>query len=121
VTDALLSCPGCFTTVCLECQQHATLHTRYRAVFTVNCVVRRDAPVAVAGSAGGGAAAGGGRGRKRRDPYAGGGDGGGSLQPAAAAAAAVEYPIECEVCGTRLGLVDADDIVHFDHVLASNA
>jgi hypothetical protein len=36
-SDALLSCPGCFTTVCVDCQQHASVDTLYRAMFVQNC------------------------------------------------------------------------------------
>lgn len=36
-TDALLSCPGCFATLCVECQQHAKIETLYRAMFVQNC------------------------------------------------------------------------------------
>jgi hypothetical protein len=115
-TDAILSCPGCFTTVCLECQQHAELHTQYRALFTVNCAVRADAPMAVRGARGGGAAGS----RKRKGPGAGPGgegeDGAGGGAPAE-----VMLPVVCEVCGTQVGAQDADEVVHFYHVLASNA
>lgn len=27
-TDAILSCPGCFTTLCIDCQQHELYHTQ---------------------------------------------------------------------------------------------
>ena len=36
-TDALLSCPGCFATLCVECQQHARIETLFRAMFVQNC------------------------------------------------------------------------------------
>ncbi|CAM9414816.1 unnamed protein product [Sphacelaria rigidula] len=42
VSDAQLSCPLCFTTVCLECQRHARYHTQFRAVSAMNVVVRDD-------------------------------------------------------------------------------
>ena len=38
-SDAALSCPGCFTLVCLDCQQHAKYKTQYRAMFVVNCML----------------------------------------------------------------------------------
>ncbi|KAI8463132.1 MAG: E2F-associated phosphoprotein-domain-containing protein [Monoraphidium minutum] len=108
-TDAILSCPGCFATVCLECQQHADLHTQYRAVFTVNCDVRGGAPMTVPTQRGGG---GGGR-RKRKEPEGGGGGGGGG-------GGEVMLPVCCGVCGTQVGAQDEDEVVHFYHVLASN-
>jgi hypothetical protein len=37
-SDAVLSCPLCMTTVCYDCQQHETVPTQFRAVFTVGCI-----------------------------------------------------------------------------------
>ena len=31
-TDAILSCPACFSTVCTQCQQHLTFDLQYRAI-----------------------------------------------------------------------------------------
>ncbi|KAG1675169.1 hypothetical protein FOA52_003392 [Chlamydomonas sp. UWO 241] len=39
VSDAHLSCPGCFSTLSVDCQQHATYRSQYRAVFVTNVVV----------------------------------------------------------------------------------
>ncbi|KAI6675006.1 hypothetical protein NL676_002912 [Syzygium grande] len=36
-TDAVLSCPACFTTLCLECPRHEKYVTQYRAIFVMNC------------------------------------------------------------------------------------
>ena len=36
-SDAILSCPGCLTTVCIDCQQHADYEGQFRAMFTMNC------------------------------------------------------------------------------------
>ena len=36
-SDAILSCPGCLTTVCIDCQRHEYYTTRYRAMFVPNC------------------------------------------------------------------------------------
>eukprot|EP00210_Caulerpa_lentillifera_P003634 g3469.t1 len=35
-SDAILSCPCCFTTLCVDCQQHSTNPNRYRAMFVMN-------------------------------------------------------------------------------------
>lgn len=35
-TDAILSCPSCFTTCCIDCQQHE-YKDQYRAMFVTNC------------------------------------------------------------------------------------
>ena len=36
-SDAILSCPGCLTTVCIDCQQHAVFENQFRAMYTMNC------------------------------------------------------------------------------------
>lgn len=36
-SDAQLSCPGCFTTLCTDCQQHTQAQHRFRAIFVMNC------------------------------------------------------------------------------------
>ncbi|KAL7481369.1 hypothetical protein ACHAW6_007056 [Cyclotella cf. meneghiniana] len=35
-SDAVLSCPRCFTTVCMDCQQHESYANQYRAMFVMN-------------------------------------------------------------------------------------
>jgi len=35
-SDAVLSCPCCFTTVCMDCQQHEKYNNQYRAMFVMN-------------------------------------------------------------------------------------
>lgn len=36
-SDAVLSCPLCFTTLCLDCQQHERYENQFRAMFVMNC------------------------------------------------------------------------------------
>jgi E2F-associated phosphoprotein len=38
-SDAILSCPLCFTTVCVDCQQHVENENQFRAMFVMNCRV----------------------------------------------------------------------------------
>lgn len=40
-SDAILNCPCCFTTVCVDCQQHETSWHRFRAMFVMNCTIQR--------------------------------------------------------------------------------
>eukprot|EP00920_Eleutheroschizon_duboscqi_P032318 GHVT01077929.1.p1 GENE.GHVT01077929.1~~GHVT01077929.1.p1 ORF type:complete len:376 (+),score=93.78 GHVT01077929.1:833-1960(+) len=44
-TAAILSCPGCFTPVCYQCQEHELYKTQYRALEVVNCTVAQSSPV----------------------------------------------------------------------------
>lgn len=39
-SDATLSCPCCFTTVCMDCQQHVKYKNQYRAMFVMNIEVQ---------------------------------------------------------------------------------
>ena len=41
-SDAILSCPCCFTTVCMDCQQHVQYKNQYRAMFVMNIEVHWD-------------------------------------------------------------------------------
>ncbi|CEP19246.1 hypothetical protein [Parasitella parasitica] len=36
-TDAILSCPMCFTTLCYSCQRHEKYVDQFRAMFVRNC------------------------------------------------------------------------------------
>lgn len=36
-SDAILSCPLCLSTVCIDCQQHATYENQFRAMLVMNC------------------------------------------------------------------------------------
>jgi hypothetical protein len=38
-TDAVLNCPCCFTTVCMDCQRHDKYVTQFRAMFVMNIQV----------------------------------------------------------------------------------
>eukprot|EP00871_Galdieria_phlegrea_P002565 jgi/Galph1/3309/GphlegSOOS_G1996.1 len=37
-----LSCPCCFTLLCVRCQQHEEYESQFRAVFVTNCRIRED-------------------------------------------------------------------------------
>jgi hypothetical protein len=39
-TDAILSCPMCFTPLCYDCQRHEVYKNQYRAMFVENCDIK---------------------------------------------------------------------------------
>jgi hypothetical protein len=39
-TDAILSCPMCFTPLCYDCQRHEAYKNQYRAMFVENCDIK---------------------------------------------------------------------------------
>uniref|UniRef100_A0A673U7S6 E2F associated phosphoprotein n=1 Tax=Suricata suricatta TaxID=37032 RepID=A0A673U7S6_SURSU len=41
-SDAVLNCPACMTTLCLDCQRHESYKTQYRAMFVMNCSVNKE-------------------------------------------------------------------------------
>ncbi|XP_013421403.1 E2F-associated phosphoprotein isoform X2 [Lingula anatina] len=40
-SDAVLNCPACMTSLCLDCQRHDLYKEQYRAMFVMNCKVDR--------------------------------------------------------------------------------
>lgn len=44
-SDAVLSCPYCFTTVCMDCQRHSKKKSRFRAMFVMNVGVEWERPL----------------------------------------------------------------------------
>ncbi|ORX51346.1 hypothetical protein DM01DRAFT_1408805 [Hesseltinella vesiculosa] len=41
-TDAILTCPMCFSPLCYSCQRHETFTNQYRAMFVTNCKVNKN-------------------------------------------------------------------------------
>lgn len=41
-TDAILNCPCCMTTLCMDCQRHEKYRTQYRAMFVSNCKINEE-------------------------------------------------------------------------------
>ncbi|XP_071701306.1 uncharacterized protein [Rutidosis leptorrhynchoides] len=95
-SDAVLCCPACFTTLCLECQRHEKYVTQYRAVFVVNCKTKIS-HVSEEGSL------------KRKRVKKGGNS----------ADVGSTKPVCCSVCETEVGVIDEDEIYHFYNVLPS--
>ncbi|KAL4585290.1 hypothetical protein LXL04_009906 [Taraxacum kok-saghyz] len=94
-SDAVLTCPACFTTLCLESQRHEKYVTQYRAIFVLNCKIKKG-QVSDKGSLK----------RKRFGKM----NGGGSES---------FNPVCCSVCETEVGVIDEDEVYHFYNVLPS--
>ena len=41
-SDALLSCPACLATLCVDCQRHVSRRNQFRAMFARNVRVATD-------------------------------------------------------------------------------
>ncbi|KNA13075.1 hypothetical protein SOVF_120110 [Spinacia oleracea] len=106
-TDAVLSCPACFTTLCIDCQRHEIYLTQYRAMFVVNCEIT-EKKVFPQGS------------KKRRKNRK-------AIEAVQAEEAASSASVEaarqvcCSVCSTEVGVFDKDDVYHFYDVLPSES
>lgn len=97
-SDAILSCPGCFTTICVDCQQHTVYENQFRAMFVMNCKVDTNQLIKPDNSD-----------DKQMDEDEDECD--------------AYNPIHCTVCGVEVGLREAcPDGAHiFFNVIASNA
>lgn len=121
-TDAVLSCPGCFTVICRLCQVHKHLPGHFRAADAENVIVKRQLRAQVSHSAAAAAV------------------GAGSSAAAAVGAASSDsstspllHPVACAVCSCELGVYEPlrqvdehadsegglglDGIYHFSHVI----
>ncbi|KAH0469478.1 hypothetical protein IEQ34_001036 [Dendrobium chrysotoxum] len=105
ISDAVLSCPACFTTLCFDCQRHEKYVTQYRAMFVVNCSVRTDQILREPSK----------RKRKSKKLI----DSGKSQQDLDNDV--IFRPVCCSVCSTEVGVFDKDEVYHFFNVIPSNS
>ena len=106
-SDAMLSCPCCLTTLCLDCQRHTDFAHQYRAMFVSNCHIttRRVHPTTANTH----------HQHNRRQRGAGkgrSGEVGGGGQ-----SSEVYLAVECTECGTEVAAVDSDEVYYFFSVL----
>ncbi|KAJ2851671.1 hypothetical protein GGI22_005243 [Coemansia erecta] len=100
-TDAVLSCPACFTQICFVCQAHARYSGQFRALSVVHCLLT-DEKFAF--------------GKKNKSS---------PLEPVDEGAAAQADPrnvfraVVCAECGTKVGVMDHENVYHLFHVLAA--
>ncbi|XP_004299801.1 PREDICTED: E2F-associated phosphoprotein [Fragaria vesca subsp. vesca] len=104
-SDAVLSCPACFTTLCLECQRHEKYVTQYRAVFVANCKIGRDQVIHQKGA------------KPRRGKS---GRQSSEIESVPAGNQTVKQ-VCCLVCSTEVGIIDEDEVYHFFNVLPSES
>ncbi|KAK1256509.1 hypothetical protein QJS04_geneDACA019201 [Acorus gramineus] len=104
-SDAVLSCPACFTTLCLDCQRHEKYLTQYRAMFVVNCRIKTDqaAREQKQNSV-----------RRTDNTHC-------NVTKTVGGRDAVPRSVCCLVCSTEVGVFDEDEVYHFFNVLPSEA
>ncbi|XP_072031486.1 E2F-associated phosphoprotein-like [Amphiura filiformis] len=119
-SDAILNCPACLTTLCLDCQRHELYHNQYRAMFVLNCTIIRSErlkyPVPKKTKRWN-------RNRgKRRHGEIGEGSGVGDKGVGEGEdSEELYFPVKCSVCNTEVGVYDEDEVFHFFNVLTSTA
>lgn len=103
-SDAVLDCPACMTTLCLDCQRHDTYKSQYRAMFVMNCTVdfKELLKYPQVNNK---------RKRKKQKSSA--------TQDTSSETEDKFHPVKCNECNTVVGVYDTDEIYHFFNVLAS--
>ena len=103
-TDAVLSCPCCFQTVCRDCQQHDRYPNQYRAMFVLNILVD-DSQVWTHG---------------------GESSGGGLVKVSASSMSTQQlaplfYSVQCDNCHTQVAVLDpVEEVYHFTGCVAAS-
>ncbi|XP_043841124.1 E2F-associated phosphoprotein isoform X2 [Dromiciops gliroides] len=108
-SDAVLNCPACMTTLCLDCQRHEYYKTQYRAMFVMNCSVNKEEVLRYKGSV---------NQKKRRGHKKMKSDG--EDCTVQAENEELYHPVKCTECSTEVAVFDKDEIFHFFNVLASH-
>ncbi|XP_078134218.1 E2F-associated phosphoprotein isoform X1 [Sander vitreus] len=118
-SDAVLNCPACMTTLCLDCQRHEKYRTQYRAMFVMNCAVKKDEVLRyktqqeVKPK------------KNKRKRWSGQTtetpmDVTPDPAPAGMDADEVYHPVQCTECSTEVAVFDKDEVYHFFNILASH-
>ncbi|XP_054825989.1 E2F-associated phosphoprotein [Eublepharis macularius] len=111
-SDAVLNCPACMTTLCLDCQRHETYRTQYRAMFVMNCTVIKEEILKYKGPLN----------KKTKRVHK-------KIKQSIESVAGLEkqeeeeeiyHPVKCTECSTEVAVLDKDEVFHFFNVLASH-
>lgn len=115
-SDAILNCPACMTTLCLDCQRHELYPTQYRAMFVLNCLIVRSEKLKFK------------PGQKKKRKWKRKSNKGGPNEDAGEASAADEsgveesyHPVRCAECNTEVAVYDCEEVYHFFNVITGIA
>ncbi|XP_071283014.1 E2F-associated phosphoprotein isoform X2 [Agelaius tricolor] len=106
-SDAVLNCPACMITLCLDCQRHESYKTQYRAMFVMNCVVNKEEILKYRKKVK--------RSKKRKHSKE-----IDSIQ-SNQEEEEIYHPVLCTECSTEVAVMDKDEVFHFFNVLASHS
>ncbi|XP_056402387.1 E2F-associated phosphoprotein [Hyla sarda] len=110
-SDAILNCPACMTTLCLDCQRHESYRTQYRAMFVMNCTVNKEEVLKFPEQPMKNRRAK----KKLKTPSA------DSAMETQSTAVDLYHPVKCNECSTEVAVYDKDEVYHFFNVLASHS
>ncbi|XP_008313075.1 E2F-associated phosphoprotein [Cynoglossus semilaevis] len=116
-SDAVLNCPACMTTLCLDCQRHEKYRTQYRAMFVMNCTVKTDEVLRYKTQ----------QDSKQKRRRKGRNQKKGTTEselpdptPSGMNAGEVYHPVQCSECFTEVAVYDKEEVYHFFNILASH-
>lgn len=111
-SDAVLNCPACMTTLCLDCQRHESYKTQYRAMFVMNCSVNKEEVLRYKIPE---------NRKKRRGHKKMRSNHEDAAEQTEAQAEEIYHPVMCTECSTEVAVYDKDEVFHFFNVLASHS
>lgn len=113
-SDAVLNCPACMTTLCLDCQRHEKYRTQYRAMFVMNCTVKREEVLRYKTQPDR-------KPRNKRKRKAAQTDTKPEdVKPEGMDADEVYHPVQCSECSTEVAVFDKEEVYHFFNILSSH-
>ncbi|XP_063803944.1 E2F-associated phosphoprotein isoform X2 [Pseudophryne corroboree] len=110
-SDAILNCPACMTTLCLDCQRHESYKTQYRAMFVMNCTVNKEEVLKFPEQA---------MKHRRRDRKKRKVPSVDTATETQSTEAEMYHPVNCNECSTEVAVYDKEEVYHFFNVLASH-
>lgn len=111
-SDAVLNCPACMTTLCLDCQRHESYKTQYRAMFVMNCSVNKEEVLRYKTPE---------NRKKKRGHKKMRSNHEDAAQQAETDVEEIYHPVMCTECSTEVAVYDKDEVFHFFNVLASHS
>ncbi|KAM6973792.1 E2F-associated phosphoprotein [Aplochiton taeniatus] len=117
-SDAVLNCPACMTTLCLDCQRHDKYRTQYRAMFVMNCRVNKEEILRYQTEKQNKQ-----KNRKRRKGHTETTTTSKETpgpEPRGMDGEEVYYPVQCTECSTEVAVFDKDEVYHFFNILSSH-
>ncbi|CAB4483783.1 unnamed protein product [Rhizophagus irregularis] len=103
-TDAILSCPLCFTPLSYHTQRHELYSNQYRAIFVENCKIIRTEKLLYNENRL--------RNKNRKSKNE-------KLSNELITGQETYYSVVFETCGTKVAVIDEDEVFHFFNVIIS--